>query len=63
MLFLTQKSVASVADSAAVNLKGTKTILAKDASTFFINGKPTFIRRLTKLSNLFLTNNCFSSSC
>ena len=42
----------SVADDAAVNPKGTKTLLAKGLSTFYINGKPTFIKGPRKLSNL-----------
>ena len=43
--------VAFVTDAAAVNPKGTKTLLAKANSTFFIEGKPVFTKRPRKLSN------------
>ena len=48
IFFLT---AASVADAAAVNLNGTKTLLANGVSTFFINGKPAVINGLRKLKN------------
>ena len=31
---------ASVADTAVININGSKTLVANDVSTFFINGKP-----------------------
>ena len=43
--------VASVTDAAAVNPKGTKTLLDKAKSTFFIEGKPVFTKGPRKLSN------------
>ena len=36
---------ASAADTAAVNLEGTKTLLAIGLITFFINGNPVFSNR------------------
>ena len=42
---------ASVTDAAAVNPNGTKQILANGVSTFFINGKPTFLNEARKLNN------------
>ena len=47
MLFL---MAASVADTAAVNLKCTKTLLANDLSTFSIKDKPAFINGSRSLS-------------
>ena len=47
MLFL---MAASVADTAAVNLKCTKTLLANDLSTFSIKDKPAFIKGSRSLS-------------
>ena len=41
----------SVADTAAVNPNGTKTLLANSVSTFFINGQVTFLNGPRKLSN------------
>ena len=41
----------SVADAAAVNPNGTKTLLANGVSTFFINGQVTFLNGARKLSN------------
>ena len=42
---------ASVAETAAVNPKGTKMLLVNGVSTFFMNGKPTDINRSRKLRN------------
>ena len=39
---------ASIADIAAVNPNGIKTLLANGASTLFINGKPAAISSYTK---------------
>ena len=39
----------SVTDAAAVNLNGTKTLLANGVSTSFINWKPAVINSLRKL--------------
>ena len=41
----------SVADAAAVNPNGTKTLLANGVSTFFINGQVTFLNGARKVSN------------
>ena len=41
----------SVADAAAVNPNGTKTLLVNSISLFFINGKAVVINGLTKLRN------------
>ena len=43
---------ASIAEAAAVNPKGTKTLLTNGMSTVFINGKPNDINGLRKLENL-----------
>ena len=43
--------VALVTEAAAVNPNGTKTLLAKALSTFFIEGKPVFTKGPRKLSN------------
>ena len=40
-----------VADAAVVNPNGIKMIFTSSVSTFFINGKPTFINGQRKLSN------------
>ena len=40
---------ASVADTAAVNPNGAKTLLANGISTLFINGKPAVINGLKKM--------------
>ena len=42
---------ASAVEAAAVNPKGTKTLLANGVCTFFINGKPAVINGLRKLRN------------
>ena len=42
---------ASLINAAAVNPKGTKTLLANDISTLFINGNPVLIDGPRKLSN------------
>ena len=42
---------ASVADIAADNPNGDKTLLARGVSTFFTNGKPVVINGLRKLKN------------
>ena len=42
---------ASVADTASVNLNGTKTLLADGVITFFFNGKPAIINGLRELKN------------
>ena len=42
---------ASVADTATVNAKANKTILAKGVSKNFVNGKGTFIKGQSKLRN------------
>ena len=36
---------------AAIDFNGIMTLLAHGASTFFVNGKPTFIKEPIKLSN------------
>ena len=41
---------ASAVDAASVNSNSIKTLLANDVSTFFINGKPTFVNGLRNLS-------------
>ena len=41
----------STADIAADNRHGNKTLLARGASTIFINAKPAFINGLTKFEN------------
>ena len=41
----------SVVETAVVNPKGTKTLLANGVSTFFINGKPDVINGFRKLRN------------
>ena len=42
---------ASVAEAAAVNPEGTRTLLANNLSKFLIHGKPTDINGLRKLTN------------
>ena len=42
---------ASIADATSINSEGTKTLSAKIVSIFFINSKPTFIKKPRKLSN------------
>ena len=42
---------ASVADAAAVNTNGTKTLLTNGVSIFFINGEPTDVNGLQNLRN------------
>ena len=41
----------SVADAAAVNHNGIRTLLANDESTFFINGKPNLTNGVRGLCN------------
>ena len=43
----------SIANAATLSPKGTKTPLARGVDTFFVNGKPTFVRVPTKVSNPF----------
>ena len=41
----------SVAEAVAISTNGTKTLLAKDVSTFFITENPAVINGLRKLGN------------